>query len=201
VDVLRVGVFGGTFDPPHLGHLVAAEEVRVQLALERVVFVPAGTPPHKLDEPVTNVGHRVEMITRAISSNPHFSVSLVDVERPGPSYSVNLVRRLRRQWGVATEIYFIMGMDSLRDLPTWHNPQALVKLCRLAIVDRPGFHADLNQLEAIIPGLARQVDFVPMPLLDISSTDLRSRLRQGRTIRYYVPAEVEAYIQIHRPYD
>ncbi|RME44778.1 MAG: nicotinate-nucleotide adenylyltransferase [Chloroflexi bacterium] len=197
---VRIGVFGGTFDPPHIGHLVAAEEARVQLGLAQVVFVPAGTPPHKLGEPVSPVTHRVEMITRAVASNPHFLVSLVDVERPGPSFTVDMLRTLRDQWPADTEIYFIMGEDSLEDLPTWHAPEQLLELCRLAVVNRPGYEAHMDELEVIIPGLSQKVDTVAMPLLDVSSTDLRGRVRQGRPLRYYVPAEVEAYIRAHDLY-
>ncbi|MFQ5342578.1 MAG: nicotinate-nucleotide adenylyltransferase [Anaerolineae bacterium] len=191
---MRVGVFGGTFDPPHIGHLAAAEEARTQLNLARVVFVPAGTPPHKLGEPVTSATHRVEMITRAVASNPHFFVSLIDVERPGPSYTVGLLKVLRERWGADTEIHFIMGMDSLADMPTWHRPEEVVALCRLAVVGRPGYDANLEELGQVIPGLSRNVDFVSMPLLDVSSTDLRRRAGHGQTLRYYVPAEVETYI-------
>ncbi|MFQ5854031.1 MAG: nicotinate-nucleotide adenylyltransferase [Anaerolineae bacterium] len=197
---MRIGVLGGTFDPPHIGHLVAAEEARVQLDLERVVFVPAGSPPHKLDEPVTSVVHRVEMITLAVASNPYFFVSLIDVERPGPSYSFEMVQRLRDQWNSDTEIYFIIGMDMLSDLPNWHEPRQVVGLCRLAVVNRPGYDADMEDLEAIIPGISQKVDHVSMPLLEVSSTDLRERAHRGQVIRYYVPAEVEAYIRAHRLY-
>lgn len=196
----RVGILGGTFDPPHMGHLVAAEEARAQLALERVLFVPAGTPPHKQGEPVTPATHRLEMVARAIADNPYFFVSLVDIFRTGPSYTVETVRQFREQWGAAVTIYFIMGMDSLHDLPTWHRPQELVRLCRLAVVERPGYTVDLKALDEIIPGVADKVDFVPIPRLEISSTDLRERQRQGRSLRYFVPATVEAYIQAHGLY-
>lgn len=197
---MSVGVLGGTFDPPHLGHLVAAEEARMQLNLERVVFVPAGTPPHKLGEPVTDATHRVEMITRAVASNPHFFVSLIEVERSGPSHSVDTLRLLRDRWGSDTEIFFIMGVDMLADLPNWYKPQQVVELCRLAVVDRPGHQVDLSELDNMIPGVARRVDQVSMPLLAVSSTDLRHQVRQGRSIRYYVPAAVETYIQAHHLY-
>lgn len=197
---MKVGVLGGTFDPPHIGHLVAAEEARVQLGLERVVFVPAGTPPHKLGEPVTSAVHRVEMIRRAVASNPYFCVSLVDVERSGPSYSVETLRLLRDQWGADTVIYFILGLDMLADLPNWHEPRQLVELCRLAVVNRPGYAADMVGLEKVIPTISRKVDPVLMPLLEVSSTDLRERVGCGRTIRYYVPSEVESYIRLHQLY-
>lgn len=192
---MRVGVFGGTFDPPHIGHLAAAEEARTQLNLAQVVFVPAGAPPHKLGEPVTSATHRVEMISRAAASNPHFFVSLVDVERSGPSYTVVMLRALREQWGPDTQIHFIMGVDSLIDMPDWHRPDQLLGLCRLAVVNRPGYDADLEALEQIIPGISQKVDFVSMPLLAVSSTDLRRRAHRGQTLRYYVPTEVELYIR------
>ncbi len=197
---MRIGVMGGTFDPPHIGHLVAAEEARVRLRLERVLFVPAGIPPHKLDEPVTPVEHRLEMVTRAVASNPYFTVSRVDVDRPGPSYTVDTLRLLRGEWGDDVELYFIMGIDSLADLPNWHEPQRIIELCRLAVVDRPGYDAHIESLERILPGLSRRVEFVPMPQLEISSTDLAERVRQGLPIRYQVPPAVEAYIYTHRLY-
>lgn len=199
-DLARVGVLGGTFDPPHIGHLVAAEEARVQLDLERVTFVPAGIPPHKLGEPVTPAVHRVEMTMRAVASNPYFFVSLVDVERAGPSHTVDTLKLLRARWGASTDIYFILGLDMLADLPNWHEPQQLVELCRLAVVDRPGYDIDMDELDRTIPGVARQVDQVSMPRLEVSSTDLRRRVRQSKTIRYYVPVEVEAYVHAHRVY-
>lgn len=192
---VRIGVLGGTFDPPHIGHLAAAEEVRTQLHLERMLFVPAGTPPHKVGDPITPAHHRVEMIRRAVASNPHFFVSLIDVERPGPSYSVDTVRLLREKWDADTGIFFVIGMDMLADLPNWREPQRLVELCRLAVVNRPGYEVDMEKLEAAIPGLAEKMERVAMPLLEISGTALRRRIRGGRTIRYYVPAEVEAYVQ------
>lgn len=197
---MKVGVLGGTFDPPHIGHLVAAEEARVQLDLERVMFVPAGTPPHKLDRCVTHVTHRVEMIMRAVSSNPHFFVSLVDVERPGPSYTVDMLQVLRDRLESDTEIFFIMGMDSLIDLPNWHKPERLIELCRLAVVNRPGYNVNMSELGAVLPGIEPVIDYVSMPLIEVSSTDLADRVHRGQSIRYYVPAEVEAYIQAHRLY-
>lgn len=197
---MKFGVLGGTFDPPHVGHLILAEEAREQLGLERVFLVPAGTPPHKLDEPMTSADHRVEMTRRAVAANPHFFVSLVDVERPGPSYTVETLRLLHERWGAETGIYFIVGMDMLADLPNWRKPRQVVELCRLAAANRPGYEADVSQLEAAIPGISGKIDYLTMPLLEVSGTDLRQRAREGRTLRYYVPAAVEAYIQAHRLY-
>ena len=196
----KIGVIGGTFDPVHYGHLAAAEEARITLNLERVLFVVANVPPHKLDEEVTPVEHRLAMVRLAINSNPHFAISRVDVDRPGPSYTVDTVSILQEQWGQETEIYFIMGLDSLMELPTWHQPERLIQLCRLVVVRRPGFELDMAQLEASLPGISSRVEILDMPEMDISSSDLQERVREGLSIRYQVPPEVERYINDHELY-
>ena len=196
----RIGVIGGTFDPIHYGHLAAAEEARVRVNLERVLFVVARVPPHKLDEEVTLAEHRLAMVSLAIASNPYFEVSTVDMERPGPSYTVDTISILQEQSGQETELYFIMGMDSLAELPAWHEPQRLIRLCRLVAVKRPGFQMDLDQLEASLPGISSQVQIIDMPEVDISSTELQERVRDGLPIKYQVPEEVETYINEHHLY-
>lgn len=196
----RIGVIGGTFDPIHYGHLAAAEEARVRMNLERVLFVVAGVPPHKLDEEVTPVEHRLAIVSLAIASNPHFEISRVDVDRPGPSYTVDTISLLRKQWGQETEVYFIMGLDSLVELPTWHHPQRLIQLCRLLAVKRPGFETDMAELEASVPGISSRVEIIDMPEVDISSSDLQQRVRDGLPIKYQVPEEVERYIMEHGLY-
>lgn len=196
----RIGVIGGTFDPIHYGHLAAAEEARVRMNLERVLFVVAGVPPHKLDEEVTPVEHRLAIVSLAIASNPHFEISRVDVDRPGPSYTVDTISILRKQWGQETEVYFIMGLDSLVELPTWHHPQRLIQLCRLLAVKRPGFETDMAELEASVPGISSRVEIIDMPEMDISSSDLQQRVRDGLPIKYQVPGEVERYIMEHGLY-
>jgi nicotinate-nucleotide adenylyltransferase len=196
----RIGVIGGTFDPIHYGHLAAAEEARVRMNLERVLFVVAGVPPHKLDEEVTPVEHRLAIVSLAIASNPHFEISRVDVDRPGPSYTVDTISILRKQWGQETEVYFIMGLDSLVELPTWHHPQRLIQLCRLLAVKRPGFETDMAELEASVPGMSSRVEIIDMPEMDISSSDLQQRVRDGLPIKYQVPEEVERYIMEHGLY-
>lgn len=198
--VMRVGVFGGTFDPIHHGHLVAAEEVWYELQLEYVLFVPANTPPHKRDQPVTPVHHRVTMVELAIASNPHFVLSRVDVDRPGPSYTVDTIALLHEELGQEAEVFFVMGMDSLAEITTWHKPQRLVQLCRLAVVDRPWFQVDMAALEAEIPGIVDSVILVHIPGLAIASSDLQQRVRKGRSIKYQVPAAVEEYIYAHELY-
>jgi nicotinate-nucleotide adenylyltransferase len=192
---------GGTFDPIHYGHLAAAEEARVKMHLERVLFVVANVPPHKLDEEVTPVEHRLAIVSLAIASNPHFVISRVDVDRSGPSYTVDTISILQEEWGQETEIYFIMGLDSLVELPTWHQPQRLIQLCRPVVVRRPGFEADMAQLEASIPGISSRVEIIDMPEVDISASDLQRRIREGLPIKYQVPEEVERYINDHGLYE
>ena len=196
---MRIGIFGGTFDPIHYGHLVAAEEARAVLALERVLIVPAGQPPHKTKRPITAVEHRLVMAQLAIASNPHFELSRVDLERPGPHYSVDMVTRLRRQLGPG-DIYFIVGMDSLMELPTWHEPERLMGLCYIVGVNRPGYHYDLGPLEKAVPGISGHIMILEAPQLEISSHELHDRVRRGLPIKYQVPEAVEEYIQRHKLY-
>ena len=198
---MRVGVLGGTFDPIHLGHLVAAEEVRAQLRLDRVVFVPAGLPPHKLTDHISPVAHRLAMVKLAIASNPHFTVSRVDIDRFGPCYTVDTIELLRDEWGGDVELYFIVGSDSLADIVTWHQPERLVRLCRLAVMERPGYRVDVEELERLLPGITSRIHFINSPQLDISSTDIQRRVRQGLPIKYQVPEAVEDYIYEHELYD
>jgi nicotinate-nucleotide adenylyltransferase len=197
---MRVGVLGGTFDPIHIGHLVSAEEAWGELELERVVFVPAGLPPHKLDHVVSPVEHRLAMVELAIVSNPHFAVSRVDIDRFGPCYTVDTIELLRDEWGPGAEIYFIMGSDSLLDILTWRNPRRLIRLCRFAVVSRSGYQVDLNELDALLPGVASRVQMLNAPELAISSTDIQRRVREGLSIKYQVPEAVEAYIYQHKLY-
>jgi nicotinate-nucleotide adenylyltransferase len=197
---MRVGVLGGTFDPIHIGHLVSAEEAWGELELERVVFVPAGLPPHKLDHVVSPVEHRLAMVELAIVSNPHFAVSRVDIDRFGPCYTVDTIELLRDEWGPGAEIYFIMGSDSLLDILTWRNPRRLIRLCRFAVVSRSGYQVDLNELDALLPGVASRVQMLNAPELAISSTDIQRRVREGLSIKYQVPEAVEAYIYRHKLY-
>lgn len=196
----RIGVIGGTFDPIHYGHLAAAEEVRARMSLTKVLFVVAGIPPHKLDEEVTPVEHRLAMVELGIASNPHFEISRVDVDRPGPSYSVDTISILLEQYGQNTEMFFIMGLDSLVEVPTWRQPQRLIQLCHLVAVTRPGFDVDMRRLEASVPGISSRVEIIDMPELDISSSDLQRRVSEGLPIKYQVPEKVERYINEHQLY-
>lgn len=197
---MRVGVIGGTFDPIHIGHLIIAEEARVRLNLEKVVFVPAGLPPHKIENHVSPAEHRLEMVKLAIADNPYFSLSLVDVERFGPSFTVETIELLRQEWGPQAEIFFIMGQDSLVDILTWHKPQRLINLCRIVALSRPGFRVDMEELEKSLQGASSRIILLNSPEVAISSTDIQRRVREGLPIKYQVPEAVEEYIYKHGLY-
>jgi nicotinate-nucleotide adenylyltransferase len=191
----RLGILGGTFDPIHDGHLVAAQEACWQLHLEQVLFVPAGAPPHKQGRVISPAAHRLRMVELAIADTPQFRVSQIDLNRGGPSYTLETLRLLRTELGPEPALYFIEGADSLAEILTWHQPQGILELCELAVVRRPGVDVNLAQLETELPGLTAKVHWVAMPWLDISSSDIRARVRLGRPISYLVPPGVEAYIR------
>ncbi len=193
-----MGILGGTFDPVHYGHLVIAEEVYATLELSEVVFVPAGEPPHKTHVDITAAIHRLNMLKLAIASNPHFTISRIDIDRAGPSYTVDTLRLLRQQGGEQTALYFIIGGDSLEDLLGWHNPISILEqLTHLVAVRRPGYDeskAFYRRLEARLPGINQKLVVVDAPQFDTSSTELRNRVAQGRPIKYQTPEAVESYI-------
>ena len=196
---MKIGILGGTFDPPHIGHLIVAEQACAQMQLDEVWFAPAGQPPHKRDRPVTEAEHRVAMVRLAIADNPCFKLCLTDVERPGPHYSTDLMQLLREQQP-HNQWYFVVGEDSLADLPNWHDPRQFVQLATLAVAHRPGYQPDLAVLEQTIPGLSQRVAWVNSPLVYVSSSDLRAQARQGLPLRYVVPDGIAAYVQAHRLY-
>jgi len=196
---VNIGVLGGTFDPIHIGHLVIAEEARIKLGFREVLFVPAGQPWRKLDRNITPAVHRVEMVRCAIADNPHFKLCTLEVERPGPSYTVDTLKMLRKQLGSKASLFFILGRDTLAELPLWKEPKKVVQLCRLVVPPRLG-SKDLKHLETSIPGLLDKVIQLDMPVIGISSAEIRQRIAQGLTIRYLVPAEVEKYITEQKIY-
>jgi nicotinate-nucleotide adenylyltransferase len=200
----RVGLMGGTFDPVHYGHLVIAEEVYYTLDLDEMVFIPAGQPPHKRKRAVTPAVDRLAMLELAIASNPHFSISTVDIDRPGPSYTVDTLRLLHEQWGASAALYFVIGWDSLEELGSWYDPQGILEqLTHLVAVHRPG-HQEMDgyreRLEARLPGIKQRLLTVPVPQLDISASDLRQRVAEDRPIRYQTPDPVVQYIREHNLY-
>ena len=196
------GVLGGTFNPIHLGHLLIAEEVRIALGLEQVLFVPAGKPWMKHEDDLAPGEHRWEMVLRALASNPAFGASRVDLDRPSPSYAIDTLRDLLREHPGPCDYYFIMGMDALHELPKWKQPRRMLELCKVAVVRRPGNNSEetLGAVERALPGLGDRVSFVEGPLIEISSTDIRRRCREGLSIKYRVPELVEEYIQEHGLY-
>lgn len=195
----RIGIMGGTFDPVHDGHLVAAEEAAWVLELDRVLFIPTNLPPHK-DEPGTPVRHRVAMVRIAIADNPVFELSTIEVERGGRSYTVDTLEQLHVRHPGA-EFHLIVGMDSLRDLSTWHDPEGILQRAKIAAVHRAGMESvDLDALTAEMPSAAGRVRIIPIPGLDISSTDLRARIAGGRPIRYLMTDAVIAYITVNNLY-
>jgi nicotinate-nucleotide adenylyltransferase len=196
---VNIGILGGTFDPIHMGHLVVAEEARTKLGLREVLFVPAGQPWLKQDRNITPAVHRIEMVRLAIADNPHFKLSTLEVEHPGPSYTVDTLTVLQKQLGNEASLFFVLGRDTLAELPLWKEPRKVVQLCRLVVPPRLG-SKDLKHLEEAIPGLLNRVIQLDMPVIGVSSSEIRQRLAQGLTIRYLVPLEVEKYITEHRIY-
>ena len=188
----RLGLLGGTFDPPHYGHLVAAQEAAVQLGLERVLFLPARQNPLKRGEPSSSVEDRCAMVAAAIGDDGRFELSRADIDRPPPSYTADLLRALSSD---DCELYFLVGADILPELHRWRAPEEIVRLARLAVVNRPGAAApNLAALTRDLPAARDRVDILRLPGVDISSTELRGRVRAGLPIRYLVPPAVEEYI-------
>jgi nicotinate-nucleotide adenylyltransferase len=202
--VTPIGVMGGTFDPIHIGHLAAAEEARESLGLGGVLFMPAGMPPHKPGQVITPPAHRVAMVELAIAGNPGFEVSRLEIDRIGPSYTVDTVEALAaeaRAGGVELDVVVIVSVEALRGLPTWHEPERLLRLARLAAVPRDGFASPGRAwVEEHFPGFEERVTFLDAPRLKLSATEVRARVAAGRSIRYLVPDAVIAYIGEHGLY-
>jgi nicotinate-nucleotide adenylyltransferase len=200
----RVGILGGTFDPIHYGHLVIAEQVREALRLDRVLFVPAARPPHKLDEAISPAADRTAMVKLAIAGNPAFAVCPIELERDGPSYTVDTLEMLAdesRRDGIERSFFFILSSEAAAALPKWRSPARILELAQLAVVARPGFPVPDPQILSGMAGAAadRVLAIETLPLAN-SASDVRSRAASGRSIRYLVPPAVESYIRDHRLY-
>jgi len=193
----RYGVLGGTFDPLHIGHLILAQEVHARLGLDRVYFIPTGSSPHKIGQPVTAAVHRVAMLEHALAPDARFGLLRLEIERPGPSYSVDTLRQLRAVWGPEVEIALIVGWDMLLYLPHWRDPATVVaSVDEIAAVHRPGAGPDaaLDDVLERLPGVREKLRTIPFPQLDISSAAIRERVAQGLPVRYLVSNVVSEYI-------
>ena len=198
---MKIGMLGGTFDPVHLGHLRIAEHIRVQLDLAEVLFLPAGQPQLKESDVISPAAHRLQMLRLAIADNPHFKLSTIEIDRTGPSYSVDTVAELRGQLGAGDELFFILGWDSLAQLHRWREPARLVGMCHVVVVPRPGYPSpDLEALEGVIPGVSQRVVVMDKPLIDISATEIKDRAARGLSISHLVPEPVDEYIRQHKLY-
>jgi nicotinate-nucleotide adenylyltransferase len=202
--VTALGIMGGTFDPVHIGHLAAAEEAREALALDRVLFVPAGDPPHKPGDAVTEAWHRVAMVELAIAGNAAFELSRVEVDRAGPSYTVDTLAALaagERAAGREPDLTLILSAESFTGLPAWHEPRRLFGLARIAVVPRAGLEApDDAWIERHFPGVHARMERLAGPRIRLSATEIRERVAAGRSIRYLVPDAVIGYIGDHALY-
>jgi len=195
----RIGIFGGSFDPIHTAHLLLAEQACDVLGLERVIFVPARLPPHKDPAALTSARDRLKMVRLAVADNPRLTVSDIELRREGPSYTVDTIRAMRRRLGKGAELFFLIGGDTVAELPTWRDVSGLVELCTVVPLSRPGVRKP--PVSALISALGKKEArgilsrTIKMPLLDISATDVRARVSEGRSIRYLVPPAVEEYIR------
>lgn len=195
----HIGLLGGTFDPVHVGHLWLAETARAQLALDRVLFLPAGDPPHKQAQTITAVSHRVAMLTIALVYSPHFQVNTRDAERPPPHTTVTLLPLLQQDYPKA-DFWWLIGGDSLRDLHTWVEPDRIIRQCRLGVLPRPGAKMDWDLVKKQVPGVATAVDWLDGPTLHLSGAEIRDWARQGHPVTHLTPPAVAAYIQDHGLY-
>ncbi len=191
-----IAIMGGTFNPIHYGHLVAAEAVRQELGVDMVLFIPSGRPPHKESNSLYNE-HRYLMTVLAAATNPHFHVSRMEIDRPGKTYTIDTIKELKRNCKDGCRIYFITGADAIEEIMTWHEPEKLLSMCEFVAVTRPGYkkQALLDSIGDLIKNHNGKLHFLEVPALSISSTDIRNRVLSGKTIKYLVPTEVENYIE------
>jgi nicotinate-nucleotide adenylyltransferase len=199
---LHIGLMGGTFDPIHMGHLVTAEEARQQFDLDYVVFVPAGTPPHKDEKGISLPEHRFLMTSLAVMSNPSFFVSRIEIDKEGPTYTIDTVRHFACEKEHCPEIFFITGADAILEIFTWKNYEELLRICTFIAVSRPGYSLDHfhDTLDRSCPEMKNKVHLLEIPALAVSSTFIRERVALGKTIKYLTPEPVEQYIKKHGLY-
>lgn len=194
---MKIGIFGGTFDPPHQAHLKLAEAALRELGLDEVLFIPAHRNPHKTRGSVASARHRLEMVKLLIEENPQMAVSDLEVSRGGPSYAVETVREL--QMARPADYWFLMGADAARDVATWKNAERLLQMCRLGIAIRPPM-TEGGLLARLSEAVRGRVDLIRMPPMDLSASDLRNRLAAGQPVRPWIPSNVLDYIELHGLY-
>lgn len=218
----RLGLFGGSFNPIHNGHLAVARQAREILALNQILFIPTGNPPHKQDAALAPAQHRYEMVRLAIAGDSTFAVSDIEIARRGKSYSIDTVRALQRQQGPGTALFFVIGLDAFLDLPAWREPDALLAACSFVVISRPGHtyralgslpllpKIDTDRLAALDSGLIDRLDLplpsggelicLPLPPSPISASEIRQRIQRGASLANLLPPPVESYILRHRLY-
>lgn len=198
---MNIGVLGGTFDPVHNGHLILADVAEEQLNLNEMLFIPAGQPWLKTERIVTPAQHRLHMLRLALDDRPHFRISEMEIERPGPTYTIDTISALKSDLNAGDELFFILGQDSLMQIPQWYRAKELVQLCYLAAAPRPGVKKpDLKALEAEITGIKQRIMLMKEPKVDINATDIRERVARGLSVRHLVPEPVNRYIKEQKLY-
>lgn len=199
---MRLGIFGGTFDPIHIGHLVVAQVALEEAGLDRVLFVPAGVNPLKVGRSITDAHHRLAMVQLALADCPHFEVTSWELDRPGPSYTVDTLEHVRSLYP-EDELYFIIGADNLRLLPKWKSVERILELATILALNRPGedLKSSCQMVLALHPNIHENIRIVDMPGLDISSTWLRDRLVKNRSVKHLLPAEVIRYSEENKLYE
>jgi nicotinate-nucleotide adenylyltransferase len=199
---LRIGISGGTFDPIHHGHMIIAEQIRESLELDKVIFIPSGLPPHKDDLKVTPAEHRFNMVHAAVQTNPFFEVSRIEVDREGYTYTIDTIKKLNGLFGDTVRLFFITGADVIPELLTWKNYEDLFKLCEFIAVLRPGFKKEgfMKEIGYLRSVYSAKIHTVDAPLIGISSTIIREKVKEGKSIKYLVPESVEFYILKNRLY-
>jgi nicotinate-nucleotide adenylyltransferase len=196
---MRLGIYGGTFDPIHYGHLLLAERCREELQLDEVWFIPAGVSPHKVGKPLSPGKARVQMVEFAVSGFPEFRVSKLELERTGPSYTVQTLEQLRAA-DPSRELFLLMGADSVAELATWREPQRILELAQVVAVNRAGEPPDLSSIEPLCREVGRPIRVVEMPAVDFSASEIRERVAEGRSIRFLTPRPVEMFIRQNKLY-
>lgn len=202
---MRLGLLGGTFDPIHYGHLLLAEECRHSLALDKVLFIPAGQPWLKAGQPLTTGVHRRRMVELAIADHPHFALWDGELLRPGPTYTVDTLAQLQKEWSAVADFYFILGLDALESFHHWKDPERILQLVQLAVAARPGYTAAagndiIQELKSRYPEYADRITALTLPGAEISATEIRRRAAAGRSFRYHTPEPVAQYILENRLY-